>query len=481
MSGDVVHYDVIVVGAGTAGLPAAITAADRGAHVALIEASDAIGGTLRWSNGELSAAGTIRQREKGIDDSSDAHFDDVIRLSKGMANPDIVRLAVDNAAAAVDWLYDNGFQMAPDVPRIIHSHQAYGKARTYWGVNQALSVVEVLNRLLEPHLDSGQVELCLETALAALTTNELGEVTGVRVTERDGKTREIRGSQVALTSGGCVANPTLFEQLHGFPPHLKAYCPTNTGSGMSAALALGAGAGGAETYTPAFNAVLQDEGPGAELVCRLNTIPEWRMPWEIYVNVDGQRFVREDGDSIDERERALFEQPGMTAWMVFDEAIAAEAPDRIRKWYGQWADEPPKDPFAELSAFTRAGSIDMLASASGIDAAGLGATIDAFNAAQRGDRSDPFGRQHLPRSLERPPFYAIRFQGCSVFSAAGLTVNTKLQVLRKDGRAIPNLFAAGEILGAWQTMGQGNSSGMMATPALTFGRLIGERFMRWTA
>lgn len=480
MSGDAVHYDAIVVGAGTAGLPAAISAADRGARVALIEASDAIGGTLRWSNGELSAAGTIRQRERGIEDDADAHFDDVIRLSKGMANAAIVRLAVDNAGATVDWLYENGFEMAPEVPRVIHSHQAYGTARTYWGVNQAMSVVEVLERLLEPHVACGRVTLLLETQLEALVSNERGEVIGVRVADRDGATREILGSQIALTSGGCVANPSRFEALHGFPPYLRAYCPTNTGQGLTAALALGARARGAEAYTPAFNAVLADDGPSAPLVCRLNTIPEWRMPWEIYVNVHGKRFVREDGDSIDARERALFDQPGMSAWMVFDDAILAQAPDRIRKWYGQWADRQPEDPFTELDAFARAGSIAELASISGIDPVGLEATIETFNAAQRGGRKDPLGRRHAPLPIASPPFYAIRFQGCSVFSAAGLEVDPTLRVLREDGRAIPNLFAAGEVLGAWQTMGQGNSSGMMATPALTFGRLLGGRFMRWS-
>ncbi len=479
MSSESAHYDVIVVGAGAAGLPAAIAAADRGARVALIEASDAIGGTLRWSNGELSAAGTRRQREKGIEDSSDAHFDDVMRLSKGKANPDIVRLAVDNASDTVDWLYDNGFQMAPEVPQVIHSHEAYGTARTYWGTNQALSVVEVLDRLLEPHVESGAIDLLFGTVLESLQTNSLGEVVGVHVVDPDGSKCTVSGLQVALTSGGCVANPALFEDLHGFPPYLKAYCPTNTGHGLSAARALGAQARGAEVYTPAFNAVLVDDGPSSELVCRLNTIPEWRMPWEIYVNSSGRRFVREDGDSIDERERALFAQPGMAAWMVFDDAINTEAPDRIRKWYGRWADEQPEDPFTELYAFSSAASLEDLARKAGIDAQGLTATVKNFNAAQRREQADPFGRLHSPLPIERPPFYAIRFQGCSVFSAAGLVVNDSLQVLGDDGEPIPNLFAAGEILGAWQTMGQGNSGGMMATPALTFGRLLGSRFMQW--
>ncbi|MEM9879454.1 MAG: FAD-binding protein, partial [Pseudomonadota bacterium] len=223
---------------------------------------------------------------------------------------------------------------------------------------------------------------------------------------------------------------------------------------------------------------LEDAAPASPLVCRLNTIPEWRQPWEIYVNSSGERFVREDGDSIDDRERSLFHQPGMTAWMVFDQAIMDAAPPRYRKWYGAY-ETPPRDPFdGSLWAFSKADTITALAARAGIDPDGLAQTIHAFNSGEDGE-PDALGRRHRPLPIAQPPFYAIRFQGCSVFSAAGLSVNDRLEVLGPGGAPLPNLYAAGEILGSWQTMGQGNSGGMMATPALTFGRLLGERIMRW--
>lgn len=474
-------YDVLVVGAGGAGLFAALAAAERGARVCLLEASDRIGGTLHWANGELSAAGTKRQAERGITDSADNHYREVIKLSKGLANPAIVDLAVRNAAGTVDWLYDHGFEMDPEVPKVIHSHQAYETPRTYWGTDQARSIILVLETQLKPHLESGAIVLEYETRLDDFLTDSRGDVTGAIVTGPDGQQSKRHARRTVLASGGCTADSDLFEDLHGFSLALKAHVDTNTGQPMRSAMALGAHTKGAECYTPAFNAVLEDAQPASALICRLNTIPEWRLPWEIYVNARGERFVREDGDSIDERERLLFDQPDMTAWMVFDSRIDREAPGRFRKWYGQYADNIPEDPFNELFAFTRADTIEELADKAGIDAEGLAKTIEAFNQAQQTGTDPAFGREHMPVPIQEPPFYAIRFRGCAVFSAAGLVVDDQLQVLRKDGTAIGNLYAAGEILGSWQTMGGGNSSGMMATPALTFGRLLGEKILNWEA
>lgn len=91
-------YDVVIVGAGNAGLPAAIFAAQRGLSVAIIETASAIGGTLHLSSGQMSAAGTKLQKSKGIDDAPQIHFDDVMRISKGTADPVLLKLATDNAA-----------------------------------------------------------------------------------------------------------------------------------------------------------------------------------------------------------------------------------------------------------------------------------------------------------------------------------------------------------------------------------------------
>ena len=101
-------YDVIIMGAGSTGMPAAIFAAERGATVLLVDKSGDIGGGIKYSGGQLAAAGTRLQKRKGIEDSPDAFYADIMRLSYGKADPVLTRLYVDHAAELVDWLEDHG-------------------------------------------------------------------------------------------------------------------------------------------------------------------------------------------------------------------------------------------------------------------------------------------------------------------------------------------------------------------------------------
>jgi fumarate reductase flavoprotein subunit len=127
------RVDVVVVGAGTAGLPAAIEAADAGARVMLIDKQPEIGGMLHISTGQFSGAGTRRQHARGIDDSPAAHLADVERLSHGRANRELVELAVSQQGEAVDWLDDLGFEFADDTPRLVPGHELYSVPRTLRG------------------------------------------------------------------------------------------------------------------------------------------------------------------------------------------------------------------------------------------------------------------------------------------------------------------------------------------------------------
>ena len=125
------QWDVIIAGAGTVGVPAAIFAARRGARVLVLEAAPEIGGTLHLSAGQMSAAGTKAQASLGIEDSPDLHFEDVMRISKGTADKELVRLAVDNAAATYDWLTDSGFEPLPEHPVLGLAHEPYSERRYY--------------------------------------------------------------------------------------------------------------------------------------------------------------------------------------------------------------------------------------------------------------------------------------------------------------------------------------------------------------
>jgi fumarate reductase flavoprotein subunit len=128
---DPIKFDIVVCGAGTAGLPCAIAAAEAGATVAVIEKDDQVGGTLHISSGQMSAAETRIQRAREIEDTTDAHFDDVMRLGHRKNDPALVRLAVEEAPRTIDWLEELGFPFPDDVPIIFHGHEPYSTPRTY--------------------------------------------------------------------------------------------------------------------------------------------------------------------------------------------------------------------------------------------------------------------------------------------------------------------------------------------------------------
>ncbi len=476
-------WDVIIAGAGTAGIPAAIFAARRGARVLLLEHADTVGGTLHISGGQLSAAGNRMQADKGIEDSPQEHFDDVMRITKGTADAKMVRLAVDNAPGTLDWLLANGFEPLPDHPVIHFGHEPYSIPRTYWGADNGLSILKVLETELAAELEKGGISLRLQTELIGLERNDSGTVTGVVVRNQDGTTEAFAGRNTVLTSGGYAANEELFPvYTNGYPLFGGAY-PYSQGAGIRLAFEAGAELRHSDTFVPIFAGVADIEGSG-EMTIITHTTPQWREPWEIYVNRAGKRFVTEDTKSVDEREMRLIEQPDLTFWVIYDAVIADEAPTifgRPRHRHdltGGLGAADIEKAFSGHPSFCRAESLRALAGETGIDAAGLEATVADYNAGVESG-SDSLGRKHMPKPIAVPPFHAIKHHGMSVSGPAGVAIDEHLRVLKADGTPILNLYAAGEVLGTGLFHGKAIVGGMNATPALTFGRLLGQSILQW--
>jgi fumarate reductase flavoprotein subunit len=465
-------FDLIVLGAGTAGLPTAIFAAQRGMRVLLAEKQERIGGTLHVAQGQLAAAGTSLQQARGIQDSPALHFADVMRISRGTADPGMVRLAVEAAADTIEWLRAADFDFHPDCPGHVAGHEAYQRPRSHWGTNRAVSILTVLDRALAPHLLSGAVQVHLSTHLVSLLLDGPNRVAGARLRGPDGVIREFRSRQVAITTGGYCGNPDLFSKLDGLP--LYGPLPTGaSGEGVAAALAAGAAFRNRNHFLPGYGGI--ETEPGSRRVAtidRPSLDPRTRPPWEIHVNRRGQRFVAEDTNMADVRERALCAQPDLVFWIVYDSRIARMAPPLL----------PNHDPvrmrrcLLEHPSYHQAQSIDELARIAGIDPLGLRETVMGYNATVARGYGDHLGRSHLPLPLCEPPFFALRNHGIAVKSPGGIDVRTDLRVRRCDGTVFDNLFAAGETIGGSLLSGHAFVGGMSLTPWLSFGRLIGQRF-----
>ena len=466
------EFDVIVIGAGSAGLPLAIHAAERGARVLQLEADYRIGGTLHWSSGQISAAGTRLQRQHGIVDSPNEHFRDAQRIANNQIDRTVLRLFVDNAASLVDWLMDSGFQPAAGTPVAGEAHEAYATRRYLWGDNKGVSILEVLRPLHARLVKQGRIDLRLQHRMCELLTNRRGTVVGVRATTPGGQV-EFHGKNVVLASGGYAANPPLWRELTPKIPLCSYVNPYSRGDGIVAARQQGAVVDGSEKFLCTFAGVLdlpKDPRSGAFLTLS----PSNRKIWEIFVNRSGKRFMQEDHPSIDYRERSLLRQPGMAMHIVFDEGIFRNA--------ATMSLDPPavyRAKFGKHPAFVKAKTLAALARKLGVPAAALRKTVSDYNRAVDAGIDKKWHKHFLIRRIERAPFYGIRAQGITVLSPAGLRIDKKLRVLNGNGRPIRNLYAAGEVLGFGRTSGNAFVGGLSLTPALTFGKILGERILQW--
>jgi len=470
-------YDVIIVGGGNSGLPAAIFASRRGGKVLVIEASGQVGGTLHLSSGQMSAAGTKLQKSKGIEDTAKLHYDDIMRISKGTAQPGLVKLATDGNGATFDWLMDNGLQVGPNHPELGTTHEPYSQARYAWDPkNGGRAILAILEKNLKPEIDKGNVKVLTSTEVTDLIS-ENGAVVGVVAQGEDKVAKRYRGLNVVLTCGGYVSNVKLFEQYEGVRKYNNDSYPYSQGIGIKLATSVGGYVRNGNLHAPLFGGILQDGDYPSPMMQIFRPWPAFRPPWEIWVNSDGQRFVPEDILSHDAVEEGILKQPNNVAWVVFDQEAFEKAPQILSQ--NRYTKEDYAEMFGSHEFFQKADTVEELAKKAGVGGKGLAETVAAYNAAQKSGK-DKLGRKHMPAPIAKAPFYAVKVHSWSYLSFGGVAVDDELRVIKQDGKPVPGLYAAGEVTGAGTTMGKSHCGGMCVTPALTFGRLLGERMLKFS-
>ncbi len=468
-------YDVLIVGAGTAGMACAITAAGQGAKVGVVEKSDHIGGALHWSGGHMSAGGTRLQKSRGIDDSPEKHYQDIININGSSGDLELIKLAVEEAPRTINWLEDLGFDFAPECPRIIYGHVPYTLPRTHYGTNKALSIYEVLKPLWDDQIKKGNIDLFLHHEWKGLeqNNNQFNEV----ITENSDGEKSFFGQNIVLTTGGYGSNPSFFSQKHPNTPLMSSTYPSATGDGHQIIEKIGGRFQYAEMHLPSLGGVELAKG-------RCNFNEAWamvltsvyRQPREIYVNNQGFRFMREDEINADTRERLAIQQPGWTFWLIFDEAALLE---RMENGIENpimigWDTEKIKAAALEERFLWKADSIASLCQKTGLPYNNLNTTISGFNTIVDQGNDHDFGREYLKNKVEQAPYYALQVHASVLVTFGGMKVNPQLQLLDQAGKIMPGLYGAGEFLGLGATSGSAFCSGMAITPALSFGRILGK-------
>ncbi|WP_350291560.1 FAD-dependent oxidoreductase [uncultured Croceitalea sp.] len=470
-------YDILIVGAGTAGMSCAITAAQRGLKVGVIEKSDHVGGAMHWSGGHMSAGGTRLQKEKGIEDSVEKHLEDIYRINNKSGDLDLIEMAVKEAPKTIEWLDELGMEWAPECPRIIYGHVAYEMARTIYGPEKAMSIYKVLLPQWEEQVAMGRIECHFKNSFVGLSKSDNRFDTVICDTET-GKC-EYKGKNIVITSGGYGSNPAYFQQKHPNIPLVSSCYPTATADGHVILEKQGAQFKYGEFHLPSLGGMEEEEGSGrvdfnANWAMVLTSV--YRQPRDIYVNAHGKRFIREDEVSPEARELATMQQPEWCFWVIFDEK-ALNSPDENGNHNPIMIGRTVEEMKAEAKrgkALRMADTIEGLADATGLPKDNLKQTIAEYNTMIDLKKDSNFGRTYLEDPIKTAPFYALKVHASVLVTFGGIKVNKDLQVLDADEQPMPGIYAAGEVLGLGATSGSSFCSGMAITPALGFGRILGR-------
>ena len=483
--------DVVIIGAGGAGMSAALAAVDAGAgSVILLEKTGATGGNSSRATGGMNAAktpwqdlnawadstttavkntiegakknypglseltGTVEAQFEAYLANPEGYFDsvelfelDTMVGGKGINDPALVHTLAANSADAIAWLetknavlHDVGSFGGASVKRIHRAVTAEGKTTPVGAY--------LVARLTEDIAAEDKVDLRLNSRASALVLGDDGKVTGVTVETEDGS-YTVSAKAVVLATGGFGYD---LDRVASYRPDLAGFVTTNaagaTGDGLDMAVAIGAATVDLDqiqihpsVYTPSSALITEGiRGDGA-----------------ILVNQKGERFVNEllTRDAVSAAELA---QEGGYAYTIVDQKMmdaSATYNGYFTKGYAIQAD-----------------TVEALAEAAGMDPAVFAATMEAWNAACAAQTDEAFGRTSFAAPLDTAPFYAIQVSPGIHHCMGGVKINTNAEVLNGDGAAIPGLFAAGEVTGG--VHGANRLGGNAVADIVVFGRIAGE-------
>ena len=485
-----VDADVVVVGAGGAGMTAAITAAAEGKSVVILESQSMVGGNSVRATGGMNAAKTVYQDENEFGESAGVektlktaaekyadnetitalaktvseqwaayqanptgYFDSVELMEldtmiggKGINDPELVETLCANSADAIDWLDEHGITL--------HNVSSFGGAsvkRIHRPVNaegKTVSVGSYMIPLLQENCEKAGVKMMLDTTATEILTDANGAAVGVKATGASGETVTVNAKAVVLATGGFGAN---LDMVVKYKPELKGFMTTNApgiqGQGIEMAQAIGAATVDMDQIqihptVEANTAALITEG--------------LRGDGAILINEEGKRFIDEVG-TRDVVSAAEIAQTGSYSWLVVDQAMA-DASSVIQGYIKK--------------GYTVTGATyEELGKAMGVDAAAFAETMEKWNGYVEAKNDPDFGRTSFANPLNTAPYYAVKVTAGVHHTMGGLKINANTEVLNEKGEVIPGLFAAGEVTGG--VHGANRLGGNAVADFTVFGRIAG--------
>ena len=439
------EIDLLVVGAGACGLAGAIAAHDAGLSVAIVEKRDRPGGNSSLSTGSVPGAGTRYQRAAGIDDSPERMLADLLAVAGHHDADGLTRLMAEESAPLCEWLIDGlGARM-----ELITAYRHIGHSVERLHAPRSRRGQDLVDDLLGFVADRG-IPLAVGNPVDELIVED-DAVAGAVVAGEP-----VAARKVLLATNGFAADRDMVLE---FCPEIAGAdyfgAPGSTGEAVRWGRSLGALLGNMAAYQ-GYAAVTYPQGQ----LLSWTTIEKGG----VLVRRDGRRFGNEDAGYSGFAPSVMAQ--GATAFAVYDRRIHEVA-----------AAEEEYAEMAAMGAVRWADSPRALAEAGGVDAAGLEEAVGIYNAAARGEASDPFGRRAFGLAPLQPPFGIVKVKPGLFHTQGGLMVDRHARVRRAGGGVVPNLFAGGGaaagISGRSGAGGYASGNGLLT--ALALGRIAGLR------
>lgn len=456
--------DAIVVGAGLAGLSAAVEMGRGGVDVLVVEMNSMAGGHAVMAGG-VAIVGTPVQENAGILDSPDLAYEDWMEWTED-GDPKWTRFYVENSR---EMIYDWATELGVEFVRAAPAH-ANSVPRFHFTAGRAVHLVLPIYRTA---LSLPSVSFQWNKRAERLIV-ENGRIAGVVV--RDLRTDEVitlRAPNVVLATGGFESD--LERVLANWTPGLPApqrlligSAVSATGSGHDMAVAAGAALTKMNRHYIYVNGLVSPRDPeGIRALTAGNDSSIW-------VNVQGERFTNEAGFDKDILVD-LLNQDGSTYWAIFDENTRDDFGSRGAAWLNTATDGHPL--LDNPDTANKAQSLEELAAMAGLPSEALIASVQQFNRMVEAGVDTEFGRfgqvGNVPPKIAQPPFYAVQMFPMTRKSMGGVAIDMQGRALNDEGQVLPGLYAAGEINGSVGINGKHGMDGMFLGPALLTGRLAG--------
>jgi fumarate reductase flavoprotein subunit len=440
---------VAIVGGGAAGMVAALSIADVGLTPLILERDAVPSGSTGLSSGMVPACGTKIQAAEGVEDSVEILSEDITQKAHGEVDQAMVKAVCAASGPAIDWLVESHELELTVVGGFLYP----GHSRLRMHAPPSRQGVDLIGGLTVAAERAG-VDIMTEAKVADLYISEQGEIEGVAIERPDGSQELIGCQALILACNGFGGNPKLVQRY--IPDMVTANYFGHAGN-QGEAILWGEELGAATSYLGSYQGHGSVAHPHGVLIT-------WALMTEggILVNAAGQRFTNEH-EGYSEQARRVMAEPDGLAWDIYDQ--------RLHELGLEFEDYVQAE---KMGAVKSADSIEALAREFGLPEDALAQTLADCRDYSNASSIDSLGRDFTTKPPLEPPFYGIKVTGSLFHTQGGLTVDTEARVLREDGSAFINLFAAGgAAAGLSGPADWGYLSGNGLLTAVALGRIAG--------